>query len=142
MILVSACLLGVNCKYNGENNYNDKVIKFLKNKKFIPVCPEQLGGLQTPRLASEIVLKKNKKYVLNVNNEDVTKQFVRGANEVLNIAKKFNCSLAVLKAKSPSCGFGKIYDGSFSSKLVDGNGITAQLLIDNNIKVISEKDIN
>lgn len=141
MILVSACLLGINCKYNGKNNYNDKVIEFIKNKKFIPVCPEQLGGLETPRKPSEIILKNNKKYVYNIENKDVTREFKKGALETLYIAKKFKCQLAILKANSPSCGCGKIYDGSFSSKLVNGNGITAQLLIDNKIKVVSEEDI-
>lgn len=141
MILVSACLLGINCKYNGGNNYNEKVIKFLKDKRFIPVCPEQLGGLNTPRKPSEIIVKNNVRYVFNNENKDVTKEFYKGALETLNIAKKFNCSTAILKAKSPSCGCGKIYNGEFSSKLVDGNGITAQLLVNNKIKVISENDI-
>lgn len=133
MILVSACLAGINCKYNGGNNYNEKVFNLVKEGKAIPICPEQLGGLNTPRIASEI--KEGK--VINKNNEDVTKEFVKGANEVLEFAKKMKIKKAVLQPRSPSCGCGKIYSGNFDKILVDGNGITADLLIKNGIEVIS-----
>ena len=141
MILVSACLVGVNCKYNGGNNYNQKIVDLVKKGEAILVCPEQLGGLCTPRTPSEIVLKKGKRYVYMKDGKDVTEEYYRGAKEVLELAKKFNISKAILKAKSPSCGCGKIYDGTFTGNKIDGNGITTQLLIDNGIEVITEEDI-
>ena len=132
MILVSACLIGINCKYSGGNNYNEKIFDLVKDGKAIPICPEQLGGLKTPRSPAEI---KNKS-VINKNNEDITKEFVRGANEVLNLAKKLGIKKAILQPRSPSCGCGKIYSGNFDKTLVDGNGITSDLLIKNGIEVI------
>lgn len=137
MILVSACLVGENCKYNGKNNKNDKVIEFLKDKEYIKICPEVLGGLETPRYPSEIQGDK----VINIKGEDVTEYFQKGAEETLKIAMDNNPSLIILKAKSPSCGCGEIYDGSFSEKLITGNGITCQLLYDNGYKIITEKEI-
>ena len=136
-ILVSACLLGINCKYNGENNYNEKVIEYLKDKEVIPVCPEIFGGLSTPRPPSERVENK----VLNINNEDVTQEYNKGANEALKLAKMFNINKALLKAKSPSCGKGKIYDGTFQGVLTTGNGVTVDLLELNGISVITEQDL-
>lgn len=135
-ILVSACLLGVNCKYNGENNYNEKVLNYLKDKEVIPICPEIMGGLPTPRIPSEI---RNQK-VFNEKGEDLTLNFIKGAEETLKLAKLFNVKKALLKAKSPSCGYKKIYDGTFSNTLIDGNGITAELLKNNGIDIITEKD--
>ena len=131
-ILVSACLAGVNCKYDGGNNENKKIIELIKNKDVILICPEQLGGLKTPRIPAEIQKTK----VINKDNIDVTKEYKKGAEEVLNLAKKFNIKKAILKSKSPSCGKGKIYDGTFSNNLIDGNGITTELLEKNGIKVI------
>ena len=136
-ILVSACLSGVNCKYNGKNNENEKIIELIKNKDVILVCPEQLGGLKTPRSPAEI--KNNK--VINKENIDVTEEYNKGAQEVLELAKKFNIKTAILKSKSPSCGKGKIYDGTFSGNLINGNGITTELLEKNNIKVISSDEL-
>ena len=136
-ILVSACLLGINCKYDGGNNLNKNVIDYLKDKEVIPICPEVYGGLCTPRLPAEI--KENKVY--NKSGEDVTDYFNKGAQEVLKIAKLLNVKKALLKAKSPSCGLNKIYDGTFSGKIIDGDGITVQLLKKNNITIITEKDI-
>ena len=107
-ILVSACLVGVNCKYSGGNNENDRVIEYLKDKEMILVCTEVWGGLTTPRKPAEIL---NDKVILN-DGSDVTENFMRGAQEVLNLAKKFGIKKALLKAKSPSCGSGKIYDGT------------------------------
>lgn len=136
-VLVSACLVGVNCKYNGKNNYSEKIMEYLKDKEVFLICPEQLGGLPTPRVSAErkddIVITKDKK--------DVTDNFIKGAEEVLNIAKKFNIKKAILKSKSPSCGKNKIYDGSFSTKLVDKSGITAEVLMKNGIEVISSDEI-
>ena len=136
-ILVSACFLGINCKYDGENNKNDKVIEYLKDKEVIPICPEIMGGLPTPRFPSEI--KDNK--VITKDNIDVTNNFSKGANEVLYLAKLFNVKKALLKAKSPSCGVGEIYDGTFTHTKIKGDGITTRLLKENNIEVITELDL-
>lgn len=135
-ILISACLTGCNCKYNGKNNFNKKVSALLDKHTVICVCPEQAGGLPTPRMPSEI--KDGR--VITENGTDVTESFLNGAKASLSKALKYNCTAAVLKANSPSCGFGKIYDGSFSHKLTDGNGIFAQMLFDNGIKIFTEND--
>lgn len=135
-ILVSACLAGVNCKYNGRNNENSEVLKLLEKEDVILVCPEQLGGLPTPRPCAEI--KDNK--VITNENRDVTCEYMKGAKETLNIAKKYHVKKAILKSKSPSCGKGTIYDGTFSGKLIDGNGITTSLLLQNHIEVISSDE--
>ena len=132
-ILISACLAGVNCKYNGKNNKNEKIIELIKNNDVILVCPEQLGGLKTPRVPAEII--KNK--VITKDEIDVTKEYQKGAEEVLKIAKQFDIKKAILKSKSPSCGKSKIYDGTFSNKLINGDGVTTKLLKQNGIKVIS-----
>ena len=142
MILVSSCLAGINCKYNGGNNYNEKIFNLVKDGKAIPVCAEQLGGLTTPRIASEVKFVDGKRYVINKAGEDVTKQFEKGAQEILDLAKKLNITQAILKARSPSCGKGKIYNGEFNGQLVDGNGILADLLIKNGIKVITEEELS
>jgi len=137
-ILISACLLGINCKYNGGNNYNEELINKLKNKyDLIPICPEIYGGLATPRKPSEI--KENR--VVNIDNEDVTDNYKKGAIETLKIAKILNVHKAILKSKSPSCGKGQIYNGEFNNTLIEGNGITTKLLLENNIEVISDKEI-
>ena len=135
-ILVSACLLGVNCKYNDGNNYNEKVMEYLKDKEIIPICPEIMGGLPTPRLASERIGDK----VINKEGKDVTSNFLKGAQETLELAKKLGVKKALLKAKSPSCGYGKIYDGTFTDTLIDGNGVTAELLKNNGFSILTEKD--
>ena len=136
-ILVSACLLGINCKYDGENNKNNKVLEYLKDKEVIPICPEIMGGLPTPRIPSEI--KDNK--VITKENNDVTYNFVKGAEEVLYLAKLLNVKKALLKAKSPSCGVGEIYDGTFTHTKIKGDGITTRLLKENNIEVLTELDL-
>ena len=141
MILVSKCLIGENCKYNGRNNRNDDVIKFLKGKEYIGICPETDGGLSVPRAASEIVLKNDIRRVINKDGEDVTCEFERGAEIALELANEHNPELIILKAKSPSCGKGRIYDGTFSGKLTEGNGITAELLIKYGYKVATEEEI-
>ena len=114
----------------------------VKDGKAIPVCAEQLGGLTTPRIASEVKFVDGKRYVINKAGEDVTKQFEKGAQEILDLAKKLNITQAILKARSPSCGKGKIYNGEFNGQLVDGNGILADLLIKNGIKVITEEELS
>ena len=147
MILVSACLLGINCKYNGDNNKNEKVEEYLKDKQFILVCPEQLGGLTTPREPSEIIeLDGNgviygKTSVINNKRLDVTKEFKKGAVEALKIANLYQCKKAILKEGSPSCGSSLIYDGTFKGKKISGVGVTTALLRKNGIEVISENDL-
>lgn len=136
-ILVSACLAGVNCKYNGKNNENQKIIELIKENDVILICPEQLGGLKTPRTPAEIQNKK----VITKDNIDVTKEYQKGAEEVLKLAKQFNIKKAILKSKSPSCGKGKVYDGTFSNILIEGNGITTELLQKNGIEVISSDEL-
>lgn len=140
MILVSACLIGLNCKYSGGNNYNEKIFNLVKEGKAIPVCAEQLGGLTTPRNPSEIKMIDGKRCVIDNEGNDVTLEFENGAREILNLAKQLDIKKAILKSKSPSCGKGKVYNGNFDGKLVDGNGILADLLINNGIEVISEKE--
>ncbi|MBN2259522.1 MAG: DUF523 domain-containing protein [Clostridiales bacterium] len=136
--LVSSCLVGMNCKYNGENNYNEKIINFLKDKQFVIACPEQMGGLQTPRAKSEIVGKE----VITEFGENVTGQYEKGALETLKIAKIFNCTHAILKEKSPSCGVHMVYDGTFSGIKIQGMGRTAELLTSESIIVLSEDEID
>jgi uncharacterized protein YbbK (DUF523 family) len=135
MILVSACLCGVNCKYNGKNNLNEECLELLKKGEALLVCPEQLGGLQTPRNPSEIRIIDGETKVFMNDGTDVTENYKRGAEEVLNLAKKLNIKKAILKRKSPSCGCGEIYDGTFTNTLTNGNGITASLLLENGIEV-------
>ena len=132
--LVSACLLGVACRYDGKSKEVERIKKLLSKYNLIPICPEQLGGLPTPRVPSERCEDK----VINSQMEDVTLQYKKGAEEALRLAKIFNCSIAILKAKSPSCGCGLIYDGSFSKTLITGNGTTTELLLKNGIKVFTE----
>ena len=135
-IIVSACLLGVKCRFDGLGKENKSILDLKEKYDFIPVCPEILGGLPTPRVSSEIKLGK----VINKEGIDVTDNYMRGALETLKICKVFDVNTAVLKSKSPSCGKGKVYDGTFSGSLVDGNGITTQLLIDNGINVYTEDE--
>lgn len=137
-ILVSACLLGVECRYNGKGELKKDIEMLLKEHELIPVCPEQLGGLATPRDPAEI--QDNK--IITKTGVDVTKEYLKGAEEVLKLAKLYNCSTAILKERSPSCGYGKIYDGTFSKILIDGNGAAADLLIKNGIKVTGESEVN
>lgn len=132
-ILVSGCLLGLNCKYDGGNNYSKEIDEFLKDYEVIPICPEIMGGLPTPRVAAERVGNK----VITKDGRDVTEQFRKGAEECLYLAKKYNVKKALLKMKSPSCGNEKIYDGTFSHKVIDGDGVTAELLKNNGVEIIT-----
>lgn len=141
MIFVSACLAGINCKYSGGNNYNEKVFNLVKEGKALPVCPEQLGGLTTPRNSAEIKVVNNNTYVVDKEGNDFTVQFEKGAKEVINLAKKLNITKIILQPRSPSCGVGKVYSGNFDGKLIDGNGILADLCIKNGIKVINSEDL-
>ncbi|MEM3770102.1 MAG: DUF523 domain-containing protein [Candidatus Bathyarchaeia archaeon] len=137
MKLCSACLLGVKCRYDGRDALDKKVITLLKTETLIPVCPEQLGGLPTPREPAEI--KEGR--VITRLGKDVTKNFKRGAEEVLKIAKLLGVKEAVLKQGSLSCGCGRIYDGTFSGKIIKGDGITTALLKKHGIMVITEEDL-
>lgn len=141
MILVSACLVGLNCKYNGENNFNQEIFDMVKSGEAIFVCPEQLGGLSTPRIPAEIKYINGKKCVITKDGRDVTKEYEKGAKETLKLMKELGINKAILKANSPSCGCGSIYDGTFSGTKIDGNGITTQFLLDNGIEVITEEEL-
>jgi uncharacterized protein YbbK (DUF523 family) len=135
MKIVSACLAGFNCKYNGGNSLNKDILKLVQDGLAIPVCPEQLGGMTTPRLPSE----KKGYIVKNSEGGNVTSQFLKGAEETLRIAEMYGCKEAILKSNSPSCGCGRIYDGSFTGKLTEGDGVTAALLKKKGIKVYTEE---
>lgn len=133
-ILVSACLLGERCKYNGTDNRCEEVIKLGEKHKLIPICPECFGGLPIPRVPSEI----REGRVYSKTGEDLTAEFNDGAEKALYVAEESGCQLAILKERSPSCGFGKIYDGSFTGRIIDGNGIAAQLLYEHGIVILGE----
>lgn len=143
-IIISACLIGIKCRYDGKSCTSSSVVKFINKKYCIPVCPEQLGGLSTPRIPSTIVkgdgfdVVKGKARVLNIEGKDVTDNFILGAQEALKIAELVGCNQAVLKEKSPSCGVRNIYHGE---KLVKGCGVTTALFLKNGFKVRSEKEL-
>ena len=133
-IIVSACLLGVSCRYDGNSKPNEKIIDLKEKYNLIPICPEIKGGLPTPRMSAEI--KDGR--VKTENGIDVTEEYKKGADEALKLARLFGCKKAILKENSPSCGCGKIYNGEFTRTLKDGNGITAELFIKNGIDVFGE----
>ncbi len=141
MIIISACLCGCNCKYNGGNNENEQCVKLFKEGKAVLICPEQLGGMTTPRLPAEISERDKKVLVINKDGENVTNFFEKGAEESLKIAKLVNANVAILKEGSPSCGSNYIYDGKFSKNKIKGEGLTAKLFRKNGIKVFSEEKI-
>lgn len=136
-ILVSACLLGANCRYNGGGELCEELVLLSKKHHLIPVCPEIYGGLATPRDPAEIVGDR----VVTCNGVDVTAQYEKGANEVVKLATLFDCQYAIMKERSPSCGYGKVYDGSFSKVLIDGNGRASDLLAKNGVQVFGESRI-
>jgi uncharacterized protein YbbK (DUF523 family) len=147
MILVSACLAGINCKYDGGNNVLKDIQKLIQEKKAILICPEQMGGMATPRLPCEIIngdgreVLKGKAKVINLKGEDQSPFFIKGAEETLKIAKLYGANTALLKARSPSCGSGTIYDGRFQSSKKKGDGVTAALLKENGIEVFTEEEL-
>ena len=136
-IAVSACLLGENCKYNGGNNYSEKVKNYIEGHEVIPICPEVLGGLSTPREPAEIDCG----IVKNKDGTSVDAQFRKGAELALDIVIKNQVELVILQSRSPSCGVNTIYDGSFTGKIIPGQGVFAELLKNNNIKAIDVADI-
>ena len=136
MILVSECLAGVPCRMDGKAKLIPEIKKLVDEGKAIAVCPEVLGGLPTPRDPSEIQNGR----VISKSGIDVTEPFIKGAKESLRICLEKGCPLAILKSKSPSCGYGYIHDGTFGEGLVPGNGVFAQMLIDAGIRIITEQD--
>ena len=151
-ILISSCLLGVECNYAGKTSsawlkgFSDLIKQQIADGvQFIPVCPEQLGGMNTPRRPSELQgpaldILSGKAKITSNSGEDVTRNFVVGAEQALHVAKLFDVDMAVLKSKSPSCGSRQVYDGTFSGVLVDGRGIAACLLAKNGVKILNEKE--
>jgi uncharacterized protein YbbK (DUF523 family) len=137
-ILISACLLGIPCRYDGKEGNEIDVSLLLEKYNLVPVCPEIYGGLQTPRIPSERVSDK----VIMKDGRDVTENYRRGAEAALKLAKKFNCKFAILKERSPSCGKGLVYDGSFSGTLTEGNGVAVDLLLGNGIRVFGESELD
>ena len=134
---VSACLVGKNTKYDGGNNYNQYVMDYIKDKEVVLICPEVYGGLPTPRIPSEQLNDK----VINSENKDVTKEFTDGALISLNKLKEAGVKEVILKAKSPSCGYKRVYDGTFTRTLIDGNGVFAKMAIKEGFKIYTEFDI-
>lgn len=135
-IMVSACLLGYNVKYDGGNNLNSELIDFLKDYEVISICPEVIGGLSIPRIPSEIINNS----VINKEKIDVTKEFTKGAIKTLELAKKNNIKVAILKDGSPSCGSSYIYNGTFTHTRINNLGITSKLLKANGIIVLNENN--
>ena len=133
-ILVSACLLGLACRYDGASKPREEVLVLKERHELIPVCPEQLGGLPTPRVPAE----RQGERVVTREGGDVTAQYRKGAEEALQLCRLFDCDCAVLKERSPSCGCRGIYDGSFSGNLTEGQGVTAELLTRAGIPVYGE----
>jgi len=145
MILVSACLVGCHCRYDGGTKEKPDFVQLIREGKAVPVCPEQMGGLPTPRLPSEIVggdgeaVLDGRARVVNSAGDDVTAQFLAGAREALRMAEAAGASVAILKERSPSCGSAAIYDGTFSGATVPGAGVTAALLRRHGVRVYSEE---
>ena len=137
-LIISACLLGEPCRYDGKSVNKIDISRILEKYDIVPICPEIYGGLPTPRTPSE----RSGDRVVMKDGRDVTDNFNRGALSALNIARLCGARKALLKAKSPSCGKGEIYDGSFSGKLTAGNGVAAEMLISEGISVFSEKEID
>ena len=136
-LLISACLLGVRCRYDGGSKPQPGMEELAGRYRLIPVCPEQLGGLPTPRKPSE----RQGGRVVMADGRDVTAEYRRGAEEALHLARLYGCTAAVLKERSPSCGKGQIYDGTFTGTLTAGDGVTAELLTAGGIKVYGESEL-
>ena len=136
-LLISACLLGVPCRYDGQSKPCAALELLAERFVLVPICPEQLGGLPTPRVPAE----RRGDRVITREGADVTANYRRGAEEALRIARITGCKTALLKAKSPSCGCGRIYDGTHTGTLTDGSGVTAQLLAENGMTVFTEEQL-
>ena len=136
-IMVSACLMGENCKYNGGNNLSEKVLEYVRGHEVITVCPEVMGDLPTPRVPAEIV----DGIVTAKDGRNVDREFRRGAEIALEMAKENQVDLVILQSRSPSCGPKQIYDGSFTGKKIDGQGVFAQLLMENGFHILDVEDL-
>jgi uncharacterized protein YbbK (DUF523 family) len=148
IILVSACLLGIDCTYNNQNHKNEYVLQLMKFRKLLPICPEQLGGLPTPREPQVLVkgsgkdVLKNKTQVINQKQIDVTNNFLNGANEANKLVQLYKIKYAIMKEKSPSCGVNFIYNKTEKcEKLIEGNGVTTAKLLENGLTIYSENDL-
>lgn len=146
MIIVSACLAGVNCRYDGKNRENEIILKLISRKLAVPLCPEVLGGRLVPRVACEItggtaeqVLAGTAK-VKDENGLDVTGEILDGVKIFMNAVKRMEVEAVILKTKSPTCGKGKVHDGSFTGKMIDGNGVLTAALLKEGVKVYTEDD--
>ena len=137
-LLISACLMGIKCRYDGGTQRFDRLDELMERCVLVPVCPEVLGGLSTPRDPSEIVDGQ----VLSCKGRDVTEAFVKGAEEAARIARMCGCSCALLKQRSPSCGCGQVYDGTFSGAKREGNGLCAGALLKQGVRVFGESRVN
>jgi uncharacterized protein YbbK (DUF523 family) len=148
MKLISACLLGIKCAWSGDDRYeNERAAALAQKEELIPVCPEQLGGLPTPRAPQEIQggtgedVLDGRCRIININGQDVTEEFIKGAEETLKLAVRSGVTEFIGKSASPSCGCYAVYDGTFSGRLIKGSGVTAALLQRSGIKLISEQDL-
>ena len=141
MQIVSACLAGVKCRYDGRDNTCEAVRELVLSGQAIPVCPEVVGGLPIPRIPCEQIIKNEKLYVIDQKGIDLTSYFTEGARKTLEIAKAVGATSAILKSKSPSCGCGRIYSGFFNGELIRGDGITTRLLKEHHIVVKTEEDM-
>lgn len=144
--ICSACLLGLKTRYDGKTKPEQTIIGLLEEETLIPVCPEQLGGLSTPRDQTELTndgkeIIRGKGKAITRNGRDMTSEFIKGAKEVYKIAKKLDINEAILKQRSPSCGNGEIYDGTFTNTTTKGDGVAAAFLKHKGIRVISEEEI-
>lgn len=135
-MLISACLLGIECRYDGDAQALPGLERLMARYELIPICPEQLGGLPTPRIPCE----RREDRVFTRDGRDVTEAFSRGAAQTCHIARLYSARLALLKARSPSCGWGEIYDGSFSGRKIQGNGVAAEMLSAMGVRIYSEAD--
>ncbi|MGQ9558825.1 MAG: DUF523 domain-containing protein [Desulfurispora sp.] len=148
MLLISSCLLGLRAKYNGGDNTVPALVELCRRGLVVPACPEQLGGLPTPRPAAEIQggqgcdVLDGRTRVVNCRGEDVTEPFIQGAREVLKICRLFGVRAAILKERSPSCGGRFIHDGTFQGRVIPGRGVTAALLQSEGIRIFSEEQLS
>ncbi|WP_319469223.1 DUF523 domain-containing protein [uncultured Pseudodesulfovibrio sp.] len=138
IVIVSACLAGIRCRYDGNNNTSEAVLDLVRKGDAIPFCPEVFGGLTTPRPCCELQNGR----VIDTDGVDRTDAFLRGAEEGLKLARLAGCTEAVLKANSPSCGCGRVYDGTFSGNRIPGNGVFAELLLANGFTIRTEEDLD
>jgi uncharacterized protein YbbK (DUF523 family) len=140
MIIVSACLAGIKCRYDGKDNLVPEIQKMVLEGKALPLCPEELGGLPTPRISCEIRKINGRNSVVSEKGEDLTREFQTGVDKVAKIAQILDCKTAILKSRSPSCGSDQIYDGSFSGKLIPGKGLCAAALKEQGVQLFNEEN--